>query len=69
MLCVILSKHNVEPHIFARVKSDNCGERTLGSLSGDRVVHSGAVNPVWSLVGLPKSEGHAGLSESRGEGK
>ena len=67
MLCVILSKHNVKPNIFAHVKSDDCGEHALRSLSGDRVVHSSTVNPIWLLVGLPKSEGHAGLSKSQGE--
>jgi len=69
MLCVILSKHNVELNIFAHVKGDDCGERTLGSLSGDGVIHSGAVNPVCSLVGLPKGEGHAGLSRGMNLGR
>ena len=55
MLCVILSKHNVEPHIFAHVKSDNCGERTLGSLSGDGVVTVAQLTPYGRWLDFQKA--------------
>ena len=63
-----MSKHNIKLNVFAHVKGDDCGERTLGCLSGDGVVDGGGVNSVRSLVELPKGEGHAGVSESGGEG-